>query len=58
MHIIVDRGSIEVFGNRGRIALSLGMVAESKNRSAVMGVEGGAAEIRVMHGHELRSVWR
>lgn len=57
LHILVDLGSIEIFGNHGRVAMSVGALAPPDNQSLTMRAEGGAAKIVELEVHPLRSIW-
>jgi fructan beta-fructosidase len=58
LEIIVDRGSIEVFGNGGRVALSVGGVLAPEERSIKTEVQGTGAKLRNLKITELKSAWR
>ncbi len=58
LRILVDRGSVEVFGNGGRVALSVGPIAPTHNRKLVTTVRGGSARVRSLEVHEMKSAWR
>ncbi|MBW3540866.1 MAG: GH32 C-terminal domain-containing protein [Planctomycetes bacterium] len=56
LRILVDRGSLEIFGNRGRVALSVGLLPPEDRRGvAIVAVEGTSLESLTIH--ELRSAW-
>jgi fructan beta-fructosidase len=57
LRILVDRGSIEVFGNNGQVALSLGVLHPAGQHSLAVFSEGGAVEVSQLEVHELRSIW-
>ncbi|HMF19070.1 MAG TPA: GH32 C-terminal domain-containing protein, partial [Gemmataceae bacterium] len=57
MEILVDRGSIEVFGNKGRVAISSGRITAKDNRSLKIVATGGTAMVRNLVIHEMRSAW-
>jgi fructan beta-fructosidase len=57
MEILVDRGSIEVFGNRGRVAISSGGIMAKDNRSLKIVATGGTANLRHLSIHEMQSAW-
>ncbi len=57
LQILVDRGSIEVFGNNGRVAISHGVIPAEGNRSLSVSVAGATTRIRALEVNELRSVW-
>ncbi len=54
--ILVDRGSIEVFGNDGRVAISSGGTAKDKLSLKVFS-RGGSSTLRILAINELRSAW-
>ena len=58
LQILVDRGSIEVFGNNGRAAISHGVIPPEGNRTYSATLTGQTARIRSLEVHELNSVWR
>lgn len=55
--ILLDRGSVEIFSNRGRVALSVGALAAPDNQSVSIRAEGGIARIVDIELQGLRSVW-
>jgi sucrose-6-phosphate hydrolase SacC (GH32 family) len=58
LRILVDRGSLEVFGNDGCVALSVGVIPPEENRSIRLTAEDGAATFRSLELHELSSAWK
>jgi sucrose-6-phosphate hydrolase SacC (GH32 family) len=58
LQILVDRGSIEVFGNDGQIALSVGGLIPVDNRSLALTVKGGKANVSELEVNTLRSAWK
>jgi len=58
LQILVDRGSIEVFGNDGRVAISHGVIPPEGNRTISASLTGQAARIRWLEVDEIKSVWR
>jgi fructan beta-fructosidase len=55
LRVLVDRGSIELFGNDGAVALSIGVIPSEKDRSFELFARGKAmADLEVF---ELRSSW-
>jgi fructan beta-fructosidase len=58
LQILVDRGSVEVFGNAGRVALSVGVLVPVENRSLALSVQGGGATVTALVVQELKSAWR
>lgn len=57
LHVFLDRGSIEVFGNDGRVALSIAAVPADSNRSIGIFHRGHPAKVHLLVVHELRSAW-
>jgi len=54
LHILVDRTSIDIFGNDGRLYMPMGMILDPGNRS--LSVAG--AKISDLQLYKLRSSWR
>ena len=57
LHILLDRASIEIFGNDGRIALPIGVIPEDENKTLEIFSKGGSTEIVTLDVYELRSIW-
>ena len=57
LHVFLDRGSIEVFGNDGRVVLSIAAVPADSNRSIGIFHRGAPAKVHSLVVHELRSAW-
>ena len=58
LRVLVDRGSIEVFGNGGRAALSAAALAPVEVRSFSLTAAGGPLPVESLELHELRSAWK
>jgi fructan beta-fructosidase len=58
LQILVDRGSVEVFGNDGRVALSAGVLVGVDNRSLGLSATGGEARVTALTVNTLKSVWK
>ncbi len=58
LEIVVDRGSIEVFGNYGRVAISVGGLTAPDDRTIRTEVKGQGAKLRSLHVGELKSAWK
>lgn len=58
IEILVDRGSVEVFGNHGRVALSVGGLIATGEKSIRTDVKGQGAKIRSLQVVELKSAWK
>jgi fructan beta-fructosidase len=57
LRLLVDRGSIEVFGNDGRVALSVGVHPAERERSLTAFTRGGGTRLRSLEVFELKSAW-
>jgi sucrose-6-phosphate hydrolase SacC (GH32 family) len=57
LHILVDRTSIEVFGNDGRVSMFVCSPLDVDNKSVKIFAYGGEAKIRSLNLWELRSIW-
>lgn len=58
LRMMVDRTSIDIFGNDGRLYMPMGMVISSDNRSLAVQVSGGSATINSLEVFELKSAWQ
>ena len=58
LRVLVDRASIEIFGNDGRIALPIGVIPVGDDDSLEIFTGGDAVRVRSLEVHELRSAWR
>lgn len=56
LELVVDRTSIEVFGNDGAVYMPMGVIAPADNRSLGITSDGSAKAI-TLTVHELRSAW-
>ncbi len=58
LHILVDRGSVEVFANQGRTALSVAALPDGKNlRAELFATGGGEYGITEITIYRLKSSW-
>jgi len=57
VRILVDRGSIEVFGNEGRVSVTCYALHEPENLDLALTVEGGEAVVNKLVVNELESTW-
>ena len=57
LRIFADRGSVEIFGDDGRLAISVAAIADPARRSISLASEGGTATIHSLAVHELKSAW-
>jgi sucrose-6-phosphate hydrolase SacC (GH32 family) len=57
LQILLDRASLEVFGNDGRVSLTSCFLPKPENRSLEVYATGGAAKLVSLRVFELRSIW-
>ncbi|HEY4309818.1 MAG TPA: glycoside hydrolase family 32 protein [Pirellulales bacterium] len=57
VRLLADRGSIEIFGNSGEMALSSAAAPAAENRTLAFFTRGGRARLRSVTVYELRSAW-
>jgi fructan beta-fructosidase len=57
LHVFLDRGSVEVFADGGRTAVSVGVVPDDENHALGIAAKGGAVELEKLTVHALRSSW-
>ena len=58
LEILVDRTSIEIFGNHGRMYMPVGVILVDNPTSFEISAKGGNAEIESLDVIRLRSAWR
>jgi fructan beta-fructosidase len=58
LRLLVDRGSIEVFGNDGAVALSAGVLVAPEKCSLALSAEGGEAKVETLSVNVLDSAWK
>jgi fructan beta-fructosidase len=57
LRLLVDRASIEIFGNDGSIYMPNGVLLDEANRSIELFAKGGEARIHSLVIAEIKSVW-
>lgn len=57
LRFLVDRRSVEIFGNEGRLYMAMGVRVPSENRSVQISVSNGNAVLNALTGYELKSIW-
>ncbi len=57
LRLMVDRTSIDIFGNDGRLYMPMGMIVPQDNLSLEVYAQGGSAKITALEVHELKSAW-
>lgn len=55
LRVLIDRGSVEVFGNRGAVAVSVAHVAPDKDRTLTVAGEGGTLDAKWW---PMKSMWK
>ena len=58
LELLVDRTSIEIFGNDGRVYMPLGVILAEKPKSLEIFTKGGNTTIKSLEVYELDSAWR
>jgi fructan beta-fructosidase len=58
LQVLLDRASLEVFGNDGQRCLSFSFPLDQKQTGLEISAEGGAATVPSLEAYELRSTWR
>lgn len=57
LQLLVDRGSIEIFGDEGRVSLSVGVIPADDAHSLEVFSRGGAVRLRSLAAFEMKSAW-
>ncbi len=55
--VLVDRTSLETFGNDGKLSMSSCFLADAENRSLEVYTVGGDVRVVLLKVHELKSSW-
>ncbi|MFO1512631.1 MAG: glycoside hydrolase family 32 protein [Verrucomicrobiota bacterium] len=58
LRMLVDRTSVDIFGNDGQLYMPMGVVVASDNKSLGISAKGGEARINSMAAYELKSAWK
>jgi fructan beta-fructosidase len=58
LELLVDRTSIEIFGNDGRIYMPMGVIPQDNNRSLQVFAEAAELHVDTLEVHPLRSAWQ
>jgi len=60
LRLLVDRGSLEIFGNSGRVYMPMGIILKDEQRAISAEARGGKGNARIEFArlHELSSAWR
>ena len=57
LRLMVDRASVDIFGNDGRLYMAMGVIVPQDHLSLEVHAKGGSAQITALTVHELRSAW-
>jgi sucrose-6-phosphate hydrolase SacC (GH32 family) len=57
LQVLMDRASLEIFGNDGQRCLTFSFPLDAKRREIELTALGGTAQVRSLAAYELRSVW-
>jgi fructan beta-fructosidase len=57
LHLFVDRRSVDIFGDQGRLYMPMASRISPENRSLKLSCNGGTGSIQKLRVHELRSAW-
>jgi fructan beta-fructosidase len=58
IRVLVDRLSLEAFGNRGEVSITNIAKQASEGPHLVLSAQGGDAVIQSLVVHELESIWK
>jgi sucrose-6-phosphate hydrolase SacC (GH32 family) len=57
VHLFMDRRSVDIFGDQGRLYMPMASAIGPQNRSLRWFCNGGAAQIEALKVDELKSAW-
>ena len=58
LQILVDRTSMEIFGNDGRIYMPIGVIPPDENKSLEVFSKESSAKVDALEVYKLRSAWQ
>ena len=58
LELLVDRNSIEIFGNGGRLYMPIGGILPEDDKSIKLFSDGSTTHVETLDVWELRSIWR
>jgi sucrose-6-phosphate hydrolase SacC (GH32 family) len=58
LELLVDRTSIEIFGNHGRVYMPVGVILADNSKSLEIFTKGGDTEVESLEIYELNSAWK
>jgi sucrose-6-phosphate hydrolase SacC (GH32 family) len=57
LRFLIDRTSVEIFGNEGRLYMAMGVKVPSENLSLQISAKNGDAMLNSLKAFELKSIW-
>jgi fructan beta-fructosidase len=57
LRFLVDRASVEIFGNEGALYMPMAVIPDPANRSLEISAKSGSAKLNSVAVYELQSVW-
>ena len=57
LRVLVDRASVKIFANGGRLYLPMGVVLDPNDRTLALRTRGGEARLLGLEARELKSAW-
>jgi fructan beta-fructosidase len=57
LRLVVDRASVEIFGDNGRLYMPMGVIPDESDQSLAVFARGGAAGISSLSVHTMNSIW-
>jgi sucrose-6-phosphate hydrolase SacC (GH32 family) len=57
LRLLVDRVSIDIFGNGGRLYMPMGLIFPEEDKTLALAARGGSARVRALEVYALRSAW-
>jgi fructan beta-fructosidase len=57
LHLFVDRRSVDIFGDQGRLYMPMACAISPQNHSLKLSCNGGIAQIEALRVYELKSAW-
>lgn len=58
LRILVDRTTIDIFGNDGRLYMPMGKILDANNRSLTVTAKQGNPKVLDLQHYQLKSIWR
>jgi fructan beta-fructosidase len=58
LEILVDKNSVEIFGNNGSMYMPIGQILPEDNKSIELFTKGGKTQVEGIEVYELNSAWK